>query len=113
MNRQEETLDLIKEFEYFWKQKYGVFQVRNPSRFYNELKKKIGECGSIAAITDYVKGMKTSKETTRKVIAAFFGYLREKGFIIDSDLETIRFYNYPFERQLEIAKFLYTKRTSR
>lgn len=101
-----------KQFEQFWKEKGQYLRLKNPSRFMKNLSKKIDECKNPANLDDYVCSMKNDKETTRKVIVDFYSFLEEKnGKKVDSKLYTKVFYDYPFERQLEIAKFLHEKKT--
>lgn len=105
-------MDLKKHFEDFWREEeYEIHSiVKNPTRFHDNLSKKMEEFSTISQIDDYVYGLKTAKETTRIIIDRFYQYLLRKKIVkkIESELGKIQFYDYPFERQLEIAKYLFT-----
>ena len=104
--------DLINEFDSFWHNRpTELLRINNPTRYYKELSQKIANCGNVANIIDYVKALKSHKESTREIIVAFFQYLRDHDYEVESDLEDMVFYDYPFERQLEMAKYLHYKRT--
>ena len=108
-------MDCYKLFEEFWDERsYELtYAINNPTRFHNNLSAKMNEFKTIADIDDYVFGLKTARESTRRIIVLFYDYLRKKKNIksIDSKLPKVRFYDYPFERQLEIAKYLHEPKT--
>ena len=108
-------MDFYKLFEEFWRERsYDLtYAINNPTRFHNNLSTKMKEFDSIADIDDYVYSLKTARESTRRIIVLFYEYLRDKKVIkkIVSSLPEMRFYDYPFERQLEIAKYLHTPKT--
>jgi len=83
---------------------FGIFltftQGKNLQGFFNELEE----------IDQYVSALKTRKESTRMIMVDFFQFLsNKKGIEYCSCLENQRFFDYPFERQLAIAKFLHKK----
>lgn len=103
-----------EQFEQYW-QKKGCFQnIKNPERFYRNLADKIEECGNTADLDEYVVTLRKGKEVARKVVVDFYQYLGEYSpdGMPDSNLYQLHFYDYPFERQLEIAKYLHTERTT-
>ena len=107
-------MKITKElFEAFWRDEGQYMKINNKHRRENNLATKIEELGDIAKLDDYVKSLRTGKESTRKIVIKFYDYLKnKKGFpSIDSDLYKKDFYGASFERQLEIAKFLHKKRT--
>ncbi len=109
-------MDLKKHFEDFWRDKecWLSAKFKNPSRFHKNLSKKMEKWSTIEEIDDYVKNsLKTARESTRQIISEFYKYLLKKKVInkIDSDLPERHYYDYAFERQLEIAKFLQTPKT--
>ena len=100
-------------FEDFWNKEHYYISVSNPTRFHDSLASKMGDFSSIGEIDEYVISLKTSRESTRRIIVQFYKYLlsTKKVEQIDSSLFDIKFYDYPFERQLEIAKFLHEPKT--
>jgi len=108
-------MSYLIEFEKFWHEKsYDLsYAINNPTRFHNNLAKKMKEFDSIADIDDYVLGLKNARESTRRIIVLFYEYLLKEKKVkkIVSVLPDMRFYDYPFERQLEIAKYLHTPKT--
>ena len=109
-------MDLKKHFEDFWRENecWLSASFKNASRFHNNLSKKMEECSTIEEIDDYVKDhLKTARESTRRIIAEFYRYLERKKVVkrIESDLPEKHYYDYAFERQLEIAKYLQTPKT--
>lgn len=108
-------MDFYTLFEKFW-QRYSYeisMAINNPTRFHNNLSAKMKEFDSIADIDDYVLSLKTARESTRRIMVLFYDYLQYEKIIkkINSPLFELRFYDYPFERQLEIAKYLHTPKT--
>lgn len=106
-------MDFVKPFERFWTAKRGSLNINNPARTYENLHKKLETFHSIAEIDDYVCTLRTRKESTRKIMVAFFDYLKnvEMIQIDESVLYTKRFYDSDTARRLEIAKFLHTPKT--
>lgn len=102
-----------KDFEKFWRDEGQYMNISNKNRREMNLSAKIEELGDTAKLDDYVKSLRTGKESTRKIIIKFYNYLvKKKGFkTIESDLYKKDFYGAVFERQLEIAKFLHKKRS--
>lgn len=107
--------DLYTLFEEFWKDNsYQLsYSVNNPIRFHNNLSAKMKEFNTIEDIDDYVLSLKSARESTRRIVVLFYEYLlrEKKAKKIMSGLPNMRFYDYPFERQLEIAKYLHTPKT--
>ena len=100
-----------KEFEEFCTKRGNTLRVDNRSRTYEDIKRALEGCADVEAIDKYVCNQTSRKETVRKIMVAFFKYLeQEKGEEILSVLFDTRFYDYPFERQLEIAKYLHEPR---
>ena len=104
--------NLLKHFESFWNQKPDSLKVRNDSRMRKSFQKKLAGFHSTEEIDDYIIASKSRKETLRRIAVAFYAYLRKSGMEIQSELDGIHFYDYPFERQLEIAKFLHEPHTN-
>lgn len=100
-------------FESFWDKKGRYRLKENAERFRENLEKKIEELGTVDALDDYVCGLGTGRESTRQVVVEFYKYLLDEGKCkeLDSCLFEKKFYDYPFERQLEIAKFLHEPKT--
>lgn len=96
-------------FESFWKKKGAYLKIKNADRLRENLGKKIEELRTIEELDLYVCSLKTGRENTRQVVVQFYDYLTEyAGFTkLNTCLYDKRFYDYPFERQLEIAKFLH------
>lgn len=99
-------------FENFWKRKPLSLKVRNDSRTLANFKKKLANCQSTEEIDEFILASKTRRETMRKIAVEFYKYLRMNNIAVQSDLENMRFYDYPFERQLEIAKYLHEPHTN-
>ncbi len=106
-------MDYKALFEEFWNRKHYDLSINNPTRFHESLASKMKDFTSIEEIDEYVFGLKTARESTRLIIVQFYDYLlsSRKFEKIDSSLLDIKFYDYPFERQLEIAKFLHEPKT--
>lgn len=100
-------------FEEFWNKEHYYISVNNPTRFHDGLASKMADFTSIGEIDEYVISLKTARESTRRIIVQFYKYLlsTQKVEKIDSSLFDIKFYDYPFERQLEIVKFLHEPKT--
>ena len=103
-----------EQFEQYWQKKGRFLRINNPERSYQNLADKIEECGNTADLDEYVVTLRKGKEVNRKVVVDFYQYLGKYSpdGMPDSDLYDLRFYDYPFERQLEIAKYLHTERTT-
>lgn len=112
--RRDFTMKISKEeFEKFWMTQGQYLRIKNPERLKNNLLSKIEELGDSVVLDEYVMGLRTGKESTRVLVVKFYDYLINKGRKIQSTLFQKKFYDYPFERQLEIAKFLHEpKKTS-
>ncbi len=107
-------MNYLPLFDAFWACRSAYLGLNNPTRTYENLRTKMAEFQTIAEIDDYVCTLKTSRESTRRIMVEFFRYLEKKGHgPIESVLPELKFYDYPFERQLEIAKFLHEPRTGR
>ena len=108
-------MDFYTLFEKFWpRNSYEISTaINNPTRFHNNLSTKMKEFDSIVDIDDYVLNLKTARESTRRIMVLFYEYLQYEKIIkkINSPLFKLHFYDYPFERQLEIAKYLHTPKT--
>lgn len=102
------TRDIFNEF---WTEKGQYLRIKNADRFRENLMDKIGECLSVEDLDQYVCTLRTGKESTRGIIVEFYNYLNRTGEEIDSVLFEKHFYDYPFERQLEIAKYLHNPHT--
>ena len=102
------------QFEQYWKRKGRLLRIKNAERFHQNLANKIEEYGDTVALDEYVVNLKKGKEVNRKVVTDFYQYLGESASTgkPDSSLYNIHFFDYPFERQLEIAKYLHTERTT-
>lgn len=102
-----------KHFENFWRDEGQYMGIKNSNRRAMNLASKIEELGDTAKLDDYVKSLRSGKESTRKIIIRFYNYLIDKKDFkkIESDLYKKDFYGAVFERQLEIAKFLHKKRS--
>ena len=109
--------DIVNSFEDFWSHKPYYLHVRNDSRTLSNFKKLLSEAGgSVSAdlkidmseVDRKIDVSRNNKETLRRIAVAFYKYLENKRYSIDTNLGQIRYYDYPFERQLEIAKYLHT-----
>ena len=104
----------VKQFDDF-RRKRGVYlRIKNADRFYKNLSEKIADLGDSVLLDEYVVSLKKGRETSRKVLVEFYEYLGadDPSGKPDSVLYEKQFYDYPFERQLEIAKFLHRERTT-
>ena len=104
--------EVVNSFDDFWDHKPYKLRIRNDSRTLKNFKKRLSESGSFSNVDTAIKTEKNNKETLRRIAVSFYDYLRGKGITIESELDNIRFYDYPFERQLEIAKFLHIPHTT-
>ena len=102
-----------KNFEDFWHDEGQYLGISNSKRRESNLANKIEELGDTAKLDDYVKSLRSGKESTRKIVVRFYKYLMDKKRFkeIESDLYDKDFYGAVFERQLEIAKFLHKERS--
>lgn len=105
----------IEQFNDFWKYNSSLLEIPNAERFHDNfvdyIKEHIEDEETIdeGTIDRYVHNVPQGKESTRKIIVAFYDYLNNrlnKGRPV-SDLYDIHFYDNPVERQLEIAKYLH------
>lgn len=97
----------VKQFNEFWEKEGQYLKVRNSARFHNNLRKEIDKAGNSESLDEYVLSLKSRRETIRKIVVGFYGFIGHP----DSVLYEKRFYDYPFERRLEIAKYLHEPRT--
>lgn len=100
-----------EQFECFWSAKGQYLRIYNKERLKDNLIKKIEENIDLIKLDDYVCGLRTGKESTRQFVVYFYDYLKKQGMCIESNLFEKKFYDYPFERQLEIAKYLHEPRS--
>lgn len=99
-------------FKAFWNNRGRYLWPVNKDRTRKNILRRLKECKSVSDIDFYVCSLRSRKETNRRIMVAFFDYLEEKtGEKIWSTLYDKRFYDYPFERQLEIAKNLHEPHT--
>ena len=103
-----------EKFDDFWEKKGKYLKIKNAERLHHNLAERVEEFHDSVMLDDYVCGLRTGKESTRKIVVLFYEYLKEdknyKRF--QSSLFDKRFYDYPFERQLEIAKYLHEPKTA-
>ena len=100
-------------FQRFWNKNRYTLSIANPERFYTNMMDTLGKCQDDGHIDEYVRTLRQGRESTRRIIVQFYRYLQdEEGIEVESELFNARFFDYPFERQLEIAKYLYEPRTA-
>ncbi len=100
-------------FQRFWNRRRITLSIANPERFYQNMLETLGGCEDEQDIDHYVRSLRQGKESTRRIIVQFYQYLMdEEGMGIHSDLFDERLFDYPFERQLEIAKYLCEPKTT-
>lgn len=100
-------------FNEYWDHKGQYLGLNNPERTRKDISRRLANCKSVIDIDNYICMLRSRKETNRKIMVEFFDYLEETtGQKINSVLYKKKFYDYPFERQLEIAKFLHRPRTA-
>lgn len=99
------------DFERFWEAKGRFLKINNKQRLFENLKNKIAGLRGTEALDEHVGGLRSGKESSRQLVVAFYKYLGMQPS--DSPLFGKKFYDYPFERQLEIAKFLHEPKTLR
>jgi len=100
-----------EQFNKFWNAKGQYLKIKNAGRFKENLCNKVNEFGNTAELDEYVCELRTGKESTRVIIVEFYNYLINQGIEIESILFEKKYYDYAFERQLEIAKFLHKPHT--
>ena len=101
------------EFTNYWNEKGHKLIRLNKKDRYESMYGMLSNCKTIGDIENEVCSMTARKESTRRVMVGFLRYLgRKKGKDFSTMLADKKFYNYPFERQLEIAKFLHKPRTA-
>lgn len=105
-------IDLAKAFDEYWNTE-GCHKVRdNPKRTKNNIIKALEKCQEFTDIDEYVMRLRTARESMRRLMVGFFDYLEKKKSIeISSVLPSKVFYDYPFQRQLEMAKYLHEPHT--
>lgn len=105
-------MNYAKEFDEFWNDEGQYLGLNNPERTRKDISGALESCESVFDIDEYICRASSRKETNRRIIVAFFDYLEKNS---DEKVKTIlrekRFYDYPFERQLEIAKYLHEPHT--
>lgn len=103
-----------QQFDDYWQRKGRFLRMNNSGRFYQNLTDKIEEYEDSVLLDDYVITFKKGKEALRKVVVDFYHYLENENADgkPESDLYDMHFFDCPFERQLEIAKYLHTERTT-
>lgn len=102
-----------KQFDDFWKAEGQYLGVNNAERLKANLIETVDTLGDSCKLDDYVCSLRNGRESTRVIIVKFYDYLKNSGIMIDSVLYEKCFYDYPFERQLEIAKFLHTPHSTK
>ena len=98
----------VKQFDEFWEKQGKYLSLRNAARFHDNLRKKIAEYDDVMSLDEYVRTLRSGRETTREIVVKFYNFIGRP----ESSLYEKRFYDYPFERQLEIAKYLHTPRAA-
>ena len=107
-------MNFASEFESYWGKKGRLLNTYNPERLKNNLIEMLLDCEDITDIENKVCSRRSKKETVRKIIVDFLDYLGEKQKTdFNTTLKNKKFYDYPFERQLEIAKYLHTPHTAK
>lgn len=103
-----------KQFEEYRRKKGRFMRIKNAERFFQNLADKIEEYGDTIFLDEYVVTLRKGREVTRKAVVDFYRYLEDNGPAgkPESSLYDTYYYDYPFERQLEIAKYLHTERTT-
>lgn len=107
-------MNITKEqFQDFWNHRSQYYRINNAERFFRAICRKIEETGNAAGLDEYVCSLGSGRESVRKIIVDFYRYLFENTDAgrPDSILYEKRFFDHPFERQLEIAKYLHVPRT--
>lgn len=111
------AMNLIESFNRFWYRKESEpynLKIHNDKRMKENFEKQIKDCnGDIAQLDEAILSSRDGKETLRRIAVAFYNYLeQEENTKIESNLFNMRLYNYPFERQIEIAKYLHEPHTN-
>ena len=99
--------DYSKEFEKYWNDCGCYLPIDNPTRTRNSIIKWLETCEEVSDIDEHVCKLKARRETIRKTMVDFFDYINEATLLSDK-----RFYDYPLERQIEIAKYLHIPRSN-
>lgn len=103
----DKCINYAELFEDYWDESGRSSVAYNRKRTHDNLYRVLDGCTSIYYIDEYVKSLRSSKESTRKIMVDFLHFIEDKKKIeIDSELYDLHFYDDPVERQLEIAKFL-------
>lgn len=102
-----------EDFDEFWKSSVKYNGFKNVERLHKNLANRIDKLQDTIKLDDYVCSAKTGKETTRQIVIKFYEYLEKCGRRPQSCLYEKQFYDFPVERQLEIAKFLHTPKSPR
>ena len=80
-------MDYTRLFEQFWEKTGQYLQSNNTKRTHDNIMRRLKYCSSIADIEEYVTTLTNGKETNRKIMVAFFDYLKEtENMQIDSRL---------------------------
>lgn len=100
-----------KQFKSFWEQTGKKLVNNNRDRFKKNFISIIDNLKTKDTIEldDVICALKTGKESTRNIVVEFYKFINLPPS--DSVLFEKKFYDYPFERQLEIAKFLHTPKS--
>lgn len=107
-------MDFGKPFEEFWRKEYAYSRMSNRERMHDRLKAMLSRCDDVHDIDEYVFSLRSKKKTVQSILLKYFKYLEGNGWPeIQSRLKTVRIYDVPFERQLEIAKYLHEPKTNR
>ena len=107
-------MNFASEFELYWEKKGRFLNIYNLERTKTNLMEMLSVCESDKDIEKKVCSLRSKKETTRKIMVDFLENLGEKKKeAFTTNLKNMRFYDYPFERQLEIAKYLHTPHTAK
>lgn len=99
--------DYSKEFEKYWDESGCYRSIDNPTRTRDSIIKWLRTCEEASDIDEYVCKLKARRETIRKIMVDFFDYINEATLLSEK-----RFYDYPLERQIEIAKYLHKPRSN-
>ena len=103
-----EFAQLKNYFDEFWRQNASSLRICNDRRTCQNYKKLLNACFDFADLDLKIAAYRNGRETMRRITVAFYEYIQKQtGIRIESTLYAKRFFNYSFERQLEIAKYLH------
>ena len=104
-------MDYTRLFEQFWEKTGKYLQSNNTKRTHDNIMRRLKDCNGVPDIEEYVTTLTNGKETNRKIMVAFFDYLKEtENMQIDSRLYEIKLWDSTLERRLELAKYLHEPR---